>query len=289
MYTLFHRIYLFILVSITLIVTTYLIIYGDDYYLTALDKRFFHEQNELLKPSGFIGHGIGIIGSLMMLVGVFSYMARKRMRIFSRLGLLKHWLEFHIFLCTLGPILVLFHTSFKFGGIVSISFWSMIAVVLSGVIGRVIYLQIPRTIEGRELTLNDLNQKKVELFQQIQEKFSLEDTFIQFLGKIYSSEEELYKGSFFSRVKERIQYERIIINKVKLELRKINVDRKSAKHILKYIKGEIVLNRRIAFLATMNEFLKYWHVIHLPFALIMLVIMLIHVAVVVLFGYTWIF
>ena len=87
-------------------------------------------------------------------------MARKRYRILSRIGLLKHWLEFHIFLCTLGPILVLFHTAFKFGGLVAISFWSMVAVFLSGIIGRFIYLQIPRTIEGRELSLNEVRDMK---------------------------------------------------------------------------------------------------------------------------------
>ena len=48
----------------------------------------------------------------------------------------KHWLEFHIFLCTVGPLLVLYHTAFKFGGIVSVSFWSMVLVVLSGVAGK---------------------------------------------------------------------------------------------------------------------------------------------------------
>jgi hypothetical protein len=73
-----------------------------------------------------------------------------------RLGKLENWLEFHIFLCALGPIMVLFHTAYKFGGIVAVSFWSMVAVFLSGIIGRFIYLQIPRSIEGRELSLNDV-------------------------------------------------------------------------------------------------------------------------------------
>ena len=70
---------------------------------------------------------------------------------------------FHIFLCTLGPILVLFHTSYKFGGLVVISFWSMVAVFLSGIIGRFIYIQIPRTIEGRELSLNEIREMKSDV------------------------------------------------------------------------------------------------------------------------------
>ncbi|MBN1199798.1 MAG: hypothetical protein JXA23_10635 [Bacteroidales bacterium] len=38
---------------------------------------------------------------------------------------------------------MLFHTSFKFGGLVAISFWSMAAVFFSGIIGRFIYIRIP--------------------------------------------------------------------------------------------------------------------------------------------------
>jgi type IV secretory pathway VirB2 component (pilin) len=34
---------------------------------------------------------------------------------------------------------------------------------------------------------------------------------------------------------------------------------------------------------------KYWHIAHLPFALIMLVIMVIHVGITLAFGATWIF
>ncbi|MDB4584160.1 hypothetical protein N9164_13480, partial [Draconibacterium sp.] len=131
-----HRIYILSLVLITLVVFIYFGIYGANYYLTDFEQRFFHHQYEKLKPSGFIGHGAGMFGSLFMIIGVFGYMARKRFRSLSRLGFLKHWLEFHIFLCTLGPVLVLYHTAFKFGGLVAVSFWSMVAVVVSGIIGR---------------------------------------------------------------------------------------------------------------------------------------------------------
>ena len=80
-----------------------------------------------------------------------------------RLGILKYWLEFHIFLCTLGPIMVLFHTAFKFGGLVAVSFWSMVAVFLSGIVGRFIYIQIPRSIEGRELSLSEVRDMKTDI------------------------------------------------------------------------------------------------------------------------------
>src|SRR5512137_374223 len=146
-----HRIYLSILIAIVFIALITLIYNGLSYYGLSIEERVYHPDHPLLKPSGSLGHGFGIVGSLFMIIGVTSYMARKRYRFLSRMGVLKHWLEFHIFLCTLGPILVLFHTAYKFGGLVAVSFWSMVAVFLSGIIGRFIYLQIPHTIEGREM------------------------------------------------------------------------------------------------------------------------------------------
>ena len=59
--------------------------------------------------------------------------------------------------------------------------------------------------------------------------------------------------------------------------------------VVKLFKSKIKLNRRINWLSSMQNYLRYWHVAHLPFALIMLVIMLIHITVAILFGYTWIF
>ena len=284
-----HRVYLFTLVTITIVAFVYLGILGSDYYTTELNERFFHAQNDLLKPSGSIGHGIGIAGSMFMLIGVFGYMARKRFRSLSRLGVLKHWLEFHIFLCSLGPILVLYHTAFKFGGLVAFSFWSMVAVVISGIIGRFIYLQIPRSIEGRALSLNELTLKKANFNLKLQAEFQLDDEFLDFLNVNTLSDEELYAGTFLSRMVKRLKIEREQLKSIKSELKKRNISRRNFKKIEAYVKAEIVLGRRIAWLSTMQNYLRYWHVLHLPFALIMLVIMIVHVIVAVLFGYTWIF
>lgn len=211
-----HRIYIFSMTLIVLLVIAYLIVTGINYYRISIEERFFHPDYQRLKPSGIFGHGLGILGSLSMIIGVVTYMLRKRSRRFHKTGILKHWLEFHIFLCTLGPVLVLFHTSFKFGGLVAVSFWSMVAVFVSGIIGRFIYILIPRTIEGRELSLNEVRKMNSGL-----------------------NEEE--------------------------------------------IEGKIQR------LEKLQNLFKYWHVAHLPFAIIMLIIMLIHVVVTITFGYRWIF
>ena len=99
----------------------------------------------------------------------------------------------------------------------------------------------------------------------------------------------MYEGSFFSKVVQRMKFEKQLIRNVKEELKLRNILKGDLKRIVKFIRAEIVLSRRIAWLSTMQNYLRYWHVIHLPFALIMLVIMIVHVAVAILFGYTWVF
>ena len=113
--------------AIVLVVTAYLTYVGYTYYQLPLEERFYHPEHNWFKPSGAYGHGIGILGTFMILFGVTIYIARKRYNFMTKQLRLKYLLEFHIFLCTLGPILILFHTAFKFGGLVSVAFWSMVA------------------------------------------------------------------------------------------------------------------------------------------------------------------
>jgi len=232
---------------------------------------------------------LGILGSLLMLVGVSTYMLRKRISKFSRIGVLKYWLEFHIFLCTLGPIFVLYHTAFKFGGLVAVSFWSMVAVVLSGVIGRYIYLQIPRTIEGREMNLNEINQIKDELNNKLITVYNIDEQALQEILNAVKMRPDRSGNSMMARSIAKFKFERKTIREVKKILRHNKVVGKVYNEVIKLIQDEINLNRKIDRLISMQSLFKYWHVAHLPFALLMLIIMLIHVGVAITFGAHWIF
>lgn len=284
-----HYLYITILSAIVFFALIYLIYIGMGYYQTPISERFFHSDYESLKPSGIIGHGLGILGSAAMIIGVSIYMLRKRWRKLSRLGLLKHWLEFHIFLCSLGPIMVLFHTSFKFGGIVSISFWSMVAVFLSGIIGRFIYIQIPRTIEGRELSLHEVSEMKNKASNSLTESKFLNEESYNIIVKSTKKKIEIYKKNIFARYLSQSRSDRKTLKEVRLVLKKSGMPKSERKNVIKLVKTEISLHRRIERLDTMKNLFKYWHVAHLPFALVMLAIMIVHVAVTLTFGYRWIF
>ena len=284
-----HRIYLTLLSVIVILAFMAIANKGYTYYKLGIEDRFFHSDHSLLKPSGIWGHGMGIIGSLFMILGVLLYMFRKRYRIFSRIGILKHWLEFHIFLCTLGPILVLFHTSFKFGGIVAISFWSMVAVFLSGIIGRFIYIQIPRTIEGRELSLNEVRDMAGDISNTLSSTTGLDEESLQIIANAAKPKAQLQNGNFVTRYFNKKAENRKTLSTVKAVMQRNNLQKAQQKQVISLVKNEWSLNSRIERLVLMQNLFKYWHVAHLPFALVMLVIMIIHVAVTIVFGYRWIF
>jgi len=286
-----HKIYVGFFLVVGISVTILLAINGYNYYTIPLEERFFDPSHSALKPSGTWGHGFGIIGTLMMIVGVSIYMIRKRYRRFFNFGYLKHWLEFHIFLCTVGPILVLYHTAFKFGGIVSVSFWSMVLVVLSGVVGRFIYLQIPRSIQGQELSIKEMNNQKEKFAARVRSVLSEDSSTYAEFERISSADH--YKSFKLTTAIGFFVWEyfnvRRVLRAMKKRFKHLGLTKSEQVELIKAAKSEIVIARRIALLRTSQKLFHMWHIFHLPFAITMFVIMVIHVVVTIIFGYKWIF
>ena len=286
-----HKVYVSSFFIVGVIVTLLLAINGYEYYSTPLEERFFDAKHVFLKPSGSWGHGFGIVGTLMMIFGVSIYMLRKRIRVFFNLGYLKHWLELHIFLCTVGPVLVLYHTACKFGGIVSISFWSMVLVVLSGVVGRFIYVQIPRTIQGQELSINAANDLRENLANKVNAKVDFDSKTLFKFNKLTSLERykevTFFKALSYMMIDPFLRWK--ILYRIKKSLRRVDLPIIEKRDIINSAKNEIVLTRRIGTLRTFHKLFRYWHIAHLPFAIAMFVIMVVHVVVTLAFGYKWIF
>ncbi len=275
-----HVVYVWSMALITVAVTVYLIYTGYSYYSLPLEERFYHTHYDWFKPSGYFGQGLGVIGTLMIAFGVGIYIARKRYGFLERFIRLKYLLEFHIFLCVLGPILILFHTTFKFGGIVSIAFWSMVAVVLSGVVGRFIYIQIPRTMEGRELNMQEIQDRREGLMGRIAEYGKEQMDALSAVLDKSSASTGLLSG-YFQKWEAK--------NSVKKVLRQTDLPLPARKEILRLIDEELSLRNKLARLEQMKKLFQYWHVVHMPFAIIMLIIVLVHVVVTVTLGYRWIF
>jgi hypothetical protein len=284
------KILLRILYIISFIVYFYYAFDGFNYYKTQYNERPHHEDYRNLRPAGFRSHAFGIIGSAMMLF-MLAYSLRKRIRIFRRLGRLNHWLDGHIYFGVMGPLLIILHTSFKVQGLVAVSFWSMIAVALSGVFGRYLYLQIPRNMRGDELSFKEIENREEELNFVLQQEFDFTDKDLGKVESLVSPSFDNTKGLFsiFFKILKDDLFRPFRNYRVKrMFTKQFKIPALHISQLIKIAERKSLLHRKLVLLNQVQKLFHYWHVFHKPFAIIMYIIMFVHIGIAVWLGYTWI-
>jgi hypothetical protein len=262
-----------------------LFFWGRDYYLAPAFKKVRHPLHALLRQSGSAGHLFAIIGTFFMLL-LLLYSIRKRFRFARNWGNLNVWLSAHIFLGVAGPVLVVFHTVFKYMGIVSIAFWSMVLVVASGLIGKYIFALIPRSLSGMELNRIEMEAEEIGLTFEMRKLVPTTHPFWQRLAEIEyeaSSPSRLeHLHLIFEPLQLRRQFRRILGNSSGL-------DRRQRKKLIALVVKRHMIHHKAKLMQETLRILHYWHLVHQPFVIIMFLVLLIHVCVAVRMGYTWIF
>jgi hypothetical protein len=127
----------------------------------------YQAQRGVPSPGGLFGHALGIVGFLLMLSTEMLYSLRKRVRAFA-FGQTSTWLQVHIFTGIVGSYLVLLHTGGKFGGLAGVLTLLTVIVVASGFVGRYIYTAVPRTLDGVEVAVLDLEAQIKAADRQLQ-------------------------------------------------------------------------------------------------------------------------
>lgn len=278
----------FLIILLWLLLALTPLIAGWNYYTTPLTERAFHEQHALFKPTGLIGHGLGIIGSLMIITGVCTYSLRKRFKSFHRLGKLNIWLRFHIFLCTLGPFWVLLHTTFKISGIVAIAFWSMVIVVASGVFGRYVYARIPKTLDGVFLEGKEIEQNIEKIKNQLGVIAGLGVSQLEEAGiRVDAGNKYSVGKALMSTLK--LDLNLYSYDKLNTLNRYQNLSRIQQQKVKELTRQLVWMSRQQAIKEPFQRVFGYWHVFHIPLAAVMFIILILHIVVSILFGYTWIF
>lgn len=256
---------------------------GLGYYRTPLTVRGYEPGHPLLRPSGPAGQSFGVLGALLLLVP-FAYMARKRVRWLKSAGSPAMWLEIHLFCGIVGPVLITLHTSFKFNGIVSAAYWSMVVVMSSGFVGRYLYVRIPRSIRGTELTRADLDDQAAALADD--------------LGRLTASDRAMAAvracDAAVVPAQARQSFANLLFGEVTMgrhlraldrELEAGGVDPDLRSSIVSVTAERSTLRRRAAYLEKTKQLFDLWHVFHLPLVYILLIIAAAHVAIVVYLGY----
>lgn len=251
---------------------------GWQYYTTPIGVRGYNDAHRLLRPSGPVGQTLGVAGAVLMLVP-FVYMGYKRLRKQKSGTNLKRLLEIHIFCGIVGPVLITFHTAFKFNGIVSAAYWSMVLVALSGFVGRYLYVRIPRTIKGVELSQSELDDRTASLRDELQWTAGADvlDTLDRLEADIAAR-----PASWFSGLGDRALRREIADVVAQLEQRSGGAASASLKQALE---ERVRLQQRRHTLAATKRLFDLWHVFHLPLVWVMFAIVSLHVAVSLYLGY----
>lgn len=264
---------------------------GASYYLTPYIERPHHPDYRELRPAGSRGLLFGIIGASMMIL-MLIYSMRKRTALIGNTVSLRSMLNIHIYLGIIGPLFIVLHTSFKVQGLVAVSFWSMVAVALSGFFGRYLYSQIPRNIQGNELDLKEIEQQNVEMTNSLKIRFNLDESMRQRIEMTFEKRLiQTQRGTFASIM--ILMFEDIMRPFIRRSLwrklrRIIILPKHQFNELFELSFSRALMHRRLAALGSVQKLFHYWHVIHKPFAIIMYLIMIVHIGVAIWTGYAWV-
>jgi len=193
----------------------------------------------------------------------------------------------------MGPLFITLHSAFKFHGIVSVSYYSMMAVMISGFLGRYIYMQIPRDAKGTELSKKAIEEQIESLGELLTSEYEVGPELLALLNQQAAGLTRVERRGaarlLFIFASDLLRPFRAVRLRRSIRTLHPQLPPKAIHEIVRLAGKRSTLMRRRAVLDTVCAIFHYWHVIHKPFAWVMIFIMLVHVSVVVAMGYHWIF
>jgi hypothetical protein len=242
-----------------------------------------------------IGYWLGVAGASMMGI-LFVYPMRKHFKFARNWGKLKGWFVFHMFLGVAGPLLILLHSNFRLGSLnASVALYSMLVVMLSGVVGRFLYVRVNQGLaaESRALEriVSAVGSSQVELHRQLEsfpqlvseleayEKRTLHpesNSLFAHLGRIlglpYGKVATFRKCQFLLSQNLSQRAERIGLN----DKDRSRFERKAARRV----EDHLTAVQRVGLLLTYKRLLSTWHVAHIPFVYLLILSAIVHIVAV---------
>ncbi|HUO15477.1 MAG TPA: hypothetical protein VMX38_10865 [Verrucomicrobiae bacterium] len=268
-----------------------LVLYGQDYYRLSQPDRALSPKHHLLKPSGVVGINLGLLG-VAMLCGIFLYPLRKRWRWLQRRGHSKHWLDHHVMLGIVAPVCIALHSSFKFRGLAGLAFWLMVAVSVSGLIGRYLYAQVLQDIADAESRLCEFQARTQR--QRIITQSDLQrllpilpdpvrvSRWSPLMATIYTLWSDLSRPFRIMRLRMRILGSAAAIRATFGFVRPWD---RAFEEVIRLARKQALLSRRILLLSHAKRVFQLWHVVHKPFSYAFAILALLHIGVAMMLGF----
>jgi hypothetical protein len=263
---------------------------GFSYYSLPLAERLRSTLHPWLKPSGWIGQSVGFLAFALFLF-LWLYPIRKRVRALSFLGPVPRWLDAHIVAGVVMPLAGAIHAGFRFTGLIGIGYFSMMVVAISGVIGRYLYLRIPRSRAGLELGREQVSADRRRIVSELVETTGLDPAHLRELLRpvaVAEAKDGILPtlGRLFRDDFERRRAVRRLVKELRRRPgRPVNPE--ALHRATSLARREMALAQQIRVLDATNRVFRLWHAFHLPFAITAFLAVAVHVAVAILFGATW--
>lgn len=278
-------------------VIAFLAAYGFQYYRLGLEERPFHPLHAQLRSSGVIGLRLGEL-SVVLFVLLFMYPLRKRWRWLLSKGNTRHWLNFHILLGISTPFIVTFHSSFRAHGLAGLAYWTMISVALSGLIGRYVYAKIPRGMTAVKLTLSEIEGENVDLAHRLTATSLLRPEHFESLLDIPTLQQThamTLIGALFAMMRLDLARPFLVSALRRRALQGSGwfatlggfrpSQNRDLETVLANVKKLSRLRTAMAFLDRTERVFHLWHVIHRPFSISFVAMIIIHIGVALSVGF----
>jgi hypothetical protein len=226
------------------------------------------------RPGSLLGLGVGVVGLLLMLSTEVLYSLRKRLPGFT-VGPLNHWLQAHVFTGIVGPYLVLLHTGGKFNGLAGAAALVTVIMVVSGFVGRYLYTAVPRTPEGAELAVRQLEEQAARLDSRLRTLGGLRLPQGMLVAVTPQPGWLLVLGRPLRQWRQRRRLRKALANLgtgvPAAQLEALLADRYR-------------LQEEIASLAATRRLLALWHAAHVPLGMVLFTLAFIHVGAALYYG-----
>ena len=245
----------------------------------------------LINPEEGVGYWLGIVGGSLMLL-LLLYPVGKKSKILRQLGLVKHWFRIHMVFGLVGPLLILYHCNYRVDATNSkVAFYSMLAVALSGIVGKHFYARIHRGLYGKRTSIEELRRELADSASNnrglaaILPGFTadLQQISVELLGDRYTRKISIGRALSWSVKHYWIRL--LLTSGIRKELKALSETshaiRENSEEIgaktRAFARRQVALMRQVAQLSFYERLFSLWHILHMPLFLLLVVSGLIHV------------
>ncbi len=234
------------------------------------------------------GYYLGVTGGSMMLI-LFTYPLRKRIRFMRDWGPLKYWFRLHMICGMCGPVIILFHSTFHVGSLnATVAVCCMLLVAGSGLIGRFIYRKIHHGLYGSRATLAECQTALVDELTRLEPLLSpmpaLRDAVDDFSAKASQ-----HPARFWARATHfvllgwhRLRARRRILTMLahSASVGGARLPGSELKRVMQIVDATLQGIQLAAQFSAYERLFSLWHVLHIPFVYLFVFSAIVHVVAV---------